>query len=279
MATANVYQGDTNVVGGITSPIDASSYDITVVFNFPSPEVDTSQYDSTTLTTSDIPLNVSQFDLEAVFRGSIYNPRLRAWSFDLDSHEFYVLRLGNSKTLIYDLSTEQWSWWSGSDVTWRAQIGTNWTSSGAIPAAYGSNVIVGDDTFGILWVLDPEQGYDEASIEAQRDEGVTIKYPRVATGQLTTRGRITIPCYQVYLVSDAGYPSYEGATVTLSYSDDGGNTFVSAGTRTVESGNYYQEFAWRSLGLIRSPGRLFRIEDDGAFAQINELTVYDNSAA
>lgn len=282
MATAQVSQGDVDVTFSAISPsIQSSQYDVNVVFNLPSEVVQTSQFDVDTITQEpNNPVQTSQFDVDVVVIGKVYSPKLRAWTFDLDGHEFYVLRLGDMKSLVYDLTTEQWSWWSSAELEyWRAGIGTNWISSGNIPFNYGSNVVVGDDNFGILWVLDPETGVDDAIRAEDREDGVVRPFPRVATGQVTVRGRVTIPCYQVYLTSDTGEPAYTGASVTLTYSDDGGKTFTTASEPiTAEAGNYYQEFVWRSIGLVRAPGRLFRISDDGAFAQINELTLYDNSA-
>lgn len=283
MATAQVSQGDTDVVvQALATNAQSSQADVTVIFNFPSQEVQVSQSDVDLIDEAPpVPIEASQYDVDVIVRGKIYNPKLRAWTFDLDGHEFYVLRLGDMKSLVYDLTTEQWSWWSTTALDyWRASIGTNWTSSGNIPYDYGSNVVVGDDNFGILWILNPEQGVDDSVREEEREQGIIKPFPRVATGQIITRGRITIPCYQVYLTADPGEPSYVGASVSLSYSDDGGKTFVNANEPiTVQSGNYYQEFAWRSIGLVRSPGRLFRISDDGAFAQIDELTIYDNSTS
>lgn len=282
MATAQVSQGDVDVVAtALAAGLQVSQYDVTVVFNFPSQEVRASQYDVDLIDEAPpVPIDVSQYDVDVIIRGKVYNPKLRAWTFDLDGHEFYVLRLGDLKSLVYDVTTKQWSWWSSPSLDyWRAGIGTNWTSSGNIPFDYGSNVVVGDDNFGILWILDPKTGYDDSVHSEDRDNGVIKPFLRVATGQVMTRGRITIPCYQVYLTSDTGQPAYAGASVALSYSDDGGKTFVNASTPiTAEAGNYYQEFAWRSIGIVRAPGRLFRISDDGAFAQIDELTIYDTAS-
>lgn len=277
MATARVSQYDTNAVTEGVAETEVSQYDITVVFNFPSVEVRVSQYDVDVLTEApSSPVMVSQYDMDVVYRGKVYNPKLRAWNFDLDGHENYVLRLGDGKTLVYDLSTEQWSWWSsGSKGYWRPSIGTNWTNSGSLPYGHGSNVVVGDDTFGIIGMLDPEYGVDDSTRAEDRAAGATIKFPRIATAQMTTRGRFNNPCYQVYLVGNMGRPAYTGATVTLSYSDDNGVTFSDAGAIPVVAGNYHQEIVWRSLGLIRTPGRIFRIEDDGAVPQIDELSVYD----
>src|SRR3546814_624162 len=163
-------------------------------------------------------------------------------------------------TLIYDLSTGQWAWWTTGDRnSWRANVGLNWRSAGSIPDIYGSNIIIGDDNYGILWVLDPSQGTDDDLID---DTDHT--FPRVATGQLTTTGRNYQPIYSVQLRGSLGQPSVTANTLTLSYSDDQGNTFVVADEPiVVTAGDYAQELDWRSLGMFRSPGRLFKIEDDG----------------
>lgn len=283
MATAEVTQFDiTSVVSTAeAAAVQTSQYDLTVVFNVPSESIETSQYDAIAIMERQgdaAPVEVSQYDTVVIIRGRIFNPRLRCWWFELDAHEFYCLNLGVSgKTLVYDLTTDTWSWWATADLNyWRAAIGTHWNQSGEIAFNYGSSVVVGDDTAGILWVLNPLQGYDDPANQQDRDNGEIIPFTRKATGQVLTRGRVTIPCYQTYLVADTGSPSYTGASVTLSYSDDGGNTYTDAATIVSEAGNYYQEFAWRSLGLIRAPGRLFKITDSGAFPKIDELTLYDD---
>lgn len=219
-------------------------------------------------------VRVEQAAMLAVVRGSIFNPKLRAWTFDLDAHEMYVINLGNGKTLLLDLTTEKWSWWSsGALERWRVSTGVNWTQSGKVAYENGSDVVVGDDTTGALWILNPEQAVDDPLQPDLRDEGVFATFPRAATGQVLTRGREFLSCYEVYLVCDPGAPAFVGAQVTLNYSDDGGRSYVSAGTIVAEPGNYQQEFAWRSLGIIGAPGRMFRIEDDGALRQIDELSI------
>lgn len=254
--------------------VQTSQFDITAIYNYPSERVDISQLDVVTVGLVQSNLQVSQLDIIAIVRGNIFNPRLRAWWFELDDHEIWVLNLGGRKTLIYDLSTEKWAWWSNPEADhWRANIGTNWTASGAIAHDYGSDVIVGDDSTGILWVLDPKQGYDDSVRPEERELGVQFPFPRVATGQVLARGREFISCYEVYLVCDPGDPSLTGASVELLFSDDGGRSYVSAGTIAAQPGNFQQEFAWRSLGIIGAPGRMFRLEDSGALRQIDEMSI------
>jgi hypothetical protein len=42
---------------------------------------------------------------------------------------------------------------------------------------------------------------------------------------------------------------------------------------TVTPSDYSQEFAWRSLGLIRAPGRMFELSDNGAAVRIDGLDI------
>ena len=218
-------------------------------------------------------LRVALGSVLAVITGKIDNPKLQAWTYTLDGHDFYILKLGTSgKTLVFDLSTKQWAWWSSTDdVRWRPSTGMNWRSADSISVNYGSNVITGDDSSGTLWVLDPEQGYDD---KIEKTDTSPTKFPRVATGQLAISARKTVPIYSIDLSASFGYPSLTDNIVTLEYSDDQGNTYVVADQPMVSAeGNYNQEFTWRSLGQVASPGRLIRVTDDGAFARIDDMTV------
>lgn len=128
-----------------------------------------------------------------------------------------------------------------------------------IAAEYGSNVVVGDDYFGTLWILNPEQNYDEHPTEGRNIKRFFI---REATGQITSNSRVFQPVYQVYLEGSIGTTAKveESAnTVTLKYSDDAGNTYRDAGAIEVIEGEYNQNLAWRSLGMIRLPDDCLRL--------------------
>lgn len=217
-------------------------------------------------------LEVTQQAMLAVVRGRTSNPRLVAWGFTLDGHDFYVLKLGTGgKTLVYDLTTKQWSWWNSgrTSPSLRAFVGMNWSSAGSVPQRLGSNVVVGDDTLGVIWVMDPLHPTDEAA-EAGRDQVFT----RVATAQLPVRGRQGVPVFSVFLTASLGDPSPLASPVVLSYSDDQGNSYVQADIpQPVISGDYAQSLAWRSMGMASAPGRLFRIQDDGALPRIDSLDI------
>lgn len=271
-------QFDITTVEVGSASAQASQYDFTCVFNMPAQSIESSQLDINYIVDIAGTVQVSQLDTVVVMRGNIFNPKLRAWWFELDAHEVYVLNLGRGKTLIVDLSQEppRWSWWSNPEaIHWRATIGTNWTQSGSVAFNHGSDVIVGDDSTGILWVLDPHQGYDDPIRPGARADGEKLPFPRSATGQTLTRGRDFVPCYEVYLVTDVGSPGFAGAVAELLYSDDQGRNYISAGVIAAEEGNFQQSFVWRSLGQMGTPGRMFRLEDNGAFAIIQELNIAD----
>lgn len=205
---------------------------------------------------------VAQGRVFAEGRGRIDNRRLRAWGFPLDGHDLYVLRLGEDATIVFDLTTGQWPDWWGHDLPyWRAHLGQAWAGMGAMLFAQGhtTNVVAGDDNWGLLWTLAPEAGADE-SPRADRPE---VPFDRVVMGGTPMQMRERAQCNAVYLTMSLGNPPLVGTNVTLRTSDDLGKTWTDHGAITVEAGNYDQEFAWRSLGLIKHPGRIFSIEDNG----------------
>jgi len=268
MADARVSQGTVRTLTE-GNTIEVSGLGIRTVFNYPAEEGQVSQL---TIRSLDEPVpsaRANQALVRAVIRGRIDQPKVRAWTFTLDGHDFYVLRLGDTQTFIYDVYSQQWArWYSPSSNRWRFTTGQNWQGSGVYQAGYGSNIVTGDDTFGVLWMLDPTQPWDE---DPQLGPDLALPFVRKATGQVTANMRIPVPCFEVYLTADSGYTLGSSTDVSLSTSDDNGQTYTNHGTITAVPGDYGQEFAWRSLGQIRGPGRLFVIEDSGALQRINTL--------
>lgn len=204
--------------------------------------------------------------------GRTANPQLRAWTFSHDGHDFYVLRLGDFDQLVYDTYSEQWMDWNDfNSLTWRAHCGINWSGAEALAETYGSNIVAGDDAYGLLWFLDPEQPYDDAPIGG----GAATYFSRVTMGQVPKNGREVLPCYATWLTTDMGDPAYSGAAVTLWTSDDAGVTWDNHGYVSVTAGAASPELSWYSLGQIGAPGRLFRIFDDGAITRIDALEMND----
>ena len=243
---------------------------VRTVFNYPSDGAQTSSTMVRALGESGPVARVSQLVVRAIVRGHVENPRIRAWTFTLDGHDFYVIRLGDRGTLVYDTYSEQWMDWQ--DFThdyWRPSIGTTWNGAAALAEVYGSPIVAGDDTWGLLWFLNPEQPYDEhPDYTAEEQE---IYFERITMGQVPMRGRENLPCYAAWLTTDMGEPAYDGAGVRLEISDDGGVTFEDQGEIEITADANYPELAWYSLGQIEAPGRLFKITNDGAIMRIDGM--------
>jgi hypothetical protein len=242
------------------------------VYGFPSEAARVSQFIIRSLDEPTPPARVSQLLVRAIIRGRIENPTVRAWTFNLDGHDFYVLRLGDTQTLVYDTYSKQWMDWADlGSGTWRANYGMNWLGGQALAIGYGSDVVAGDDNLGLLWFLSPEQPFDgNADVT-----GDPIYFDRITMGQLAMTGRQVLPCYAAWLTTDMGDPAYDGAGVTMEISDDAGVSFFDAGTVTVTLGAARPELSWYSLGQIQAPGRLFKITDDGAIARIDSMEMND----
>ena len=118
----------TTVTGGETADVLVSQFYVTSVANFPTERLDVSQFYVALMSGGATnSLSVSQAYITVVARGRVDDPKVRAWTYTMDGHDYYVLRLGIDETLVYDTHSEQWYTW-GSDLTdlWRPFDGTNW---------------------------------------------------------------------------------------------------------------------------------------------------------
>lgn len=281
--TANVNVTEASGLAAVTTGPAAAArltaFDSLVAVNFPSPFGRVSSLNTLVASKSTVTLRVTEAAVLAAVRGRTSNPKLRAWTFTLDGHDFYVLRLGMKGTLVYDVYSEQWVTWDAfNEIYWPTFVGFNWVGGVGIldsdGHSYNSNVLVGDDSLGLLYMLDPETPYDE-SFDGPLDPIQERYFPRVIQGQVTTKGREVIPCYAAWLTTDMGAPAYTGAGVQLEISDDAGKSYDDMGTVTVTIDNNTPEVSWYSLGQIEAPGRLFRITDDGAVARIDNMEMND----
>lgn len=197
------------------------------------------------------------------------NPTMRAWGFSVDGHDFYVLHLGTESTLVYDITTGQWSEWASPDATnWRANTGMTWLGMGTATLTSNANnrAVIGDMVSGLLWTIDTDQGYDE-----NPSTGAATEFTRQVTGGIPMRLRETERLGAAYLTASIGSPQITGASITLETSDDGGKNWQDHGFIVASTTDTVQEFVWRSLGLIKAPGKVFRITDNGASVRIDSL--------
>lgn len=220
------------------------------------------------------------------------NDEFRAWSFDSDGHFFYVLNLGRSETLVYDLTTESWSDWTSYNKPYLQQhTGVSWSRFPGAPA------ICGDVNSGELFFVDPDYKVDD---KAGSDSVEVIEC--FFTCGVPMRMRDTARCNELYITGSVGDPSISITYLTdldgfylvdgdglflvdfdpaidfagdnpnairLMISDDNGHTWFSPSDVTADTGNFLQEIVWRSLGHIHAPGRVFTVFDYNALRRID----------
>ncbi len=199
----------------------------------------------------------SQLAMLIAYRtGATANLTNRVWSFVLDGHTFYVITLGEQGTFVYDFLTGQWAKWETAGLnTWNMEIGTTWKG----------DIIAADRQNPVIWRLDPTSFLDD-DYKTQT---------RKVTGGLPVRGRDFIGNYAFRLTASLGTPTVPltaPATipeVELLTSDDQGKTFFSHGKLTLIVDDFTQELAWRSLGDMKAPQRVFKIVDTGAIVRVS----------
>lgn len=268
-----------SIFESLTAAEKLSSGRAFTIYNFPTQAMQASAVRSLTVVEKTVDMQVSSARIFAVIAGRVANPSVRAWTATLDGHDFYFLRLGDQFTLVYDVYSEQWvEWDSKNSGAWRPNTGTDWPGAQGLANQYGSSIIAGDDTFGLLWFLDPTLAWDE-NPDYQRTPQ-QIDFERVATGQVLASGRNYMPCYVVFVDGDNyGLTANDFVpSVVLATSDDQGRNFDDHDTLTVVSDlTVNNPYSWYSLGQFNSPGRMFRITDNGLFTRIDSMSMNDDA--
>jgi hypothetical protein len=239
--TIRAEQGQVSAVGRPTNATDVTveQGQTLVPARATAVEISAEQAEVSVSVRQDPDVQVEQATTFVVARGRINNRRLRAWTFTLDGHDFYVLRLGETHSLVYDMSTETWSMWqSPDDDTWRAHMGAPWIGMGKTSLLNTvTRIVAGDDTTGYLWTLNPYIGYDEDTDQSQN------AFTRKVLGGIGMRTRKTQPVGGAYLTCSVGSPQVAGATFTLRTSDDYGKSWTNHGSITSATGDYTQELS------------------------------------
>jgi hypothetical protein len=201
----------------------------------------------------------SQLTALVVYReGLDQEQRSRAWAFTLDGHPFYVLDLGDEGTFLYDSDTQQWCQFQTDGYTgWNIRNGTRWGEP--------ERVVGADTVNALVWELDPDLTIDEGF----RD------ITHMVTGGVMTRERIARSVEAVRIAGSLGaLTSDTGTTITLEFSDDGGETYPYSFTVDLTQGDFSGAVEWRSLGSFQAPGRVFRVTDVGGMLRIDGADVY-----
>ena len=202
LATSNFSAGDvrTSQFRGLTA------------INFPTEQIDVSDLEGLVTAKSVVDVRVSQVRALSAALGRRGQPRVRAWTYTIDGHDFYVLRLGDFSTVVYDTYSGTWATYTSSDLEfWRVSMGQNWMGGMSLANSYGTNVAVLDDTYPTIYILDPDYPYDD---DPELDD-TTIRFTRQATAQMPARGRAAIPCWDVFVQGDVGHPALTGDSANL----------------------------------------------------------------
>jgi hypothetical protein len=185
--------------------------------------------------------------------------RSQAWWYVQDGHTFYVLNIGEEGTFLFDTTTQQWCKFTTAGYNfWNMQNGCMW----------GNRVVAGDTISSLVWEFDPTTTLDDG----WRDLAHTV------TGAIALRSRQGVGCATVRLTASVGIlDEVNGGTISLSYSDDWGDTWKAPRTLNLAEAAYGSEIAWRSLGSFASPGRIFKITDVGGIVRIDAAAAYLNN--
>jgi hypothetical protein len=223
--------------------------------NFPTPSEHSTQAVGLVSTKSDLTLNSTQaFVLVAVAYGA-EERMLHAWTFTQDGHDFYVV-LAAGETYVYDKTTEQWAQWTSPDAAfWRGVDGVEWQ---------GINVCI-DPSTGKLFQIDPIGRLDYR----------TTPITSIIYGGLTERFRNMPSIFMAEVAVSQNSPPHNVDPTTLSITLETTDTITSYNHGTVNgaaTGNHtYARFY--GLGLLRSPGVLFKITDTGFARRIDGLNI------
>lgn len=264
---------------GPATDLFASQAEALAVYNIPAKHMHSSQALMLAVVHGEAPVRASQAVMLVVCDGRVDTPTIRAFTVTLDGHDFYCLRLGDFETLVYDTASQEWVEW-GSDPFpfWRVNCGINWVGAQSIGYKYGNtDIVVGDDTWGLLYFLDPMQPYDDNPDENASTLLQQVPFSRIVMAQTTVSGRNFVPCFAVFLDGDNyGINSDFTPFVQLETSDDQGVSWTNHGVITQQPNILDQDYRWTSLGQMQSPGRLFRITDNGILTRIDSLEMNDD---
>lgn len=185
------------------------------------------------------------------------DPTQRAWAFELDGHTFYVLTLGELGTFVYDDATGHWSQWGTEGYPgWNAEVGTMWRDQ----------IVAADIQTPQVYEIDPSASLDQDFRPLRRK----------ATAIIPNSSLSHIAMDAVFVdasIGDGQTGFAATASLTLRYSDDQGQSWITFGTETVSSTDDSQVLMFRSLGSFRRPGRILEIEDLGGPVRIDGVDV------
>ncbi len=161
--------------------------------------------------------------------------------------------LGPEGDWAYDTTTEAWC-----QLKTDGFNGLNFTNG----VMWGLRIMGGDQLYPYLYEMDPNQVLDE--------DWRPITH--IVTGGVPLRGRYNVGVSNFTLTASVGDVQSIGETMSLSFSDDNGNTW-SPDFDIELTGVGSQKLIWNALGSFTSPGRVFKITDAAGPVRIDGADV------
>jgi hypothetical protein len=172
----------------------------------------------------------------------------RAWTFQVEGHEFYVITFPQiDLTWVYDLTTQQWFKW----LYWNTTTSTYERHRANCGIAFANKNLVGDYENGKIYSL---------SFDAFTDAGNPIRRLRRAPHITSDLQRQYFEEFQIQFQPGVGLSTGQGDNpqAMLRWSNDGGSTWSNEHWVSIgKIGNYLNRAIWRRLGWSRD--RIFEV--------------------
>jgi hypothetical protein len=172
----------------------------------------------------------------------------RAWTYQVEGHEFYVITFPNADiTWVYDLATQQWHKW----LYWDSPTATYHRHRANCGIAFANKNLVGDWENGKVYSLDFDQ---------YTDAGSPIRRLRRAPHITTDLQRQYFEEFQIQFQPGVGLTTGQGENpqAMLRWSNDGGSTWSNEHWTSIgRIGAYQNRAIWRRLGWSRD--RIFEV--------------------
>jgi hypothetical protein len=196
-----------------------------------------------------------------------------AWTYQQEGHECYVITFPTlDLTWVYDATTTMWHKWLYVD-----SLNVYHRHRGNCCAVFNGEVLVGDHSNGIVYLLDPEnytdngntirrlrraphlvtdfqrQYFEELQIQFQPGVGLNA-YPAYESEKITTEAGLYLTTESGEYLTTTAYPAAIGydPQAMLRWSNDGGSTWSNEHWVSIgKIGRYQNRAIWRRLGMAR----------------------------
>lgn len=188
------------------------------------------------------PDRISNFAIEYAINRYVTISDARAYTYEQDGHEFYVLTFPSADvTWVYDGDTQMWH-----KRAWRDSFDVLHRDRGNCAATFVNKIIVGDWQNGNLYSLDPTV-YTDAG-------GATMYRLRRAPHLTNDLKNVKYQRFQLQFEPGVGLQNGQGSDpqVMIQWSDDGGSTWSNEHWRSVgKVGKYKNRAIVRKMGMAR----------------------------